>query len=180
MSYDRLDDVNFPRRGQTASIQWSGDRTGLGSSSASNVVTFNWLAAHSFGRNTAVLWTSAGANLSPTNGNVRTLFDLGGFLNLSGIAPNTVTGPNYGIVRLLFYRKVGSGGEGFLNVPLYVGVSLEAGNVWDRRSDASFGSARKDGSVFLGLDTLLGPVYLGFGIEDGGATASYLFLGRTF
>jgi NTE family protein len=91
-----------------------------------------------------------------------------------------VTGANYGIARLMFYRKVGSGGEGFLNVPMYVGFSLEAGNVWDRRNDASFSSARKDGSLFLGLDTLLGPVYLGFGLEDGGGTASYLFLGRTF
>jgi hypothetical protein len=38
---------------------------------------------------------------------------------------------------------------------------------------------RQHGSVFLGLDTLLGPVYLGTGFGEG-ANAFYLFLGRTF
>jgi len=34
--------------------------------------------------------------------------------------------------------------------------------------------------VFLGLDTLLGPVYLGTGFGEGGENTFYLFLGRTF
>jgi NTE family protein len=80
----------------------------------------------------------------------------------------------------LYYRKVGKGGEGFLNVPAYIGASFEAGNVWSERSDASFGGALKNGSLFLGLDTLLGPVYLAGGYDSGGETAFYLFLGRTF
>ena len=50
----------------------------------------------------------------------------------------------------------------------------------ERRSDASFGSTRKDASLFLGLDTPLGPVYLATGFEEGGSEAFYLFLGRTF
>ncbi len=51
--------------------------------------------------------------------------------------------------------------------PLYLGLSLEAGNVWQRRSDASFGGTRKDASLFLGLDTPIGPVYLATGFEEG-------------
>ena len=65
-------------------------------------------------------------------------------------------------------------------MPAYIGMSLEAGNVWERRTDISFGSARKDASLFLGFDTLLGPVYLATGFEEGGPSALYLFLGRTF
>ena len=41
-------------------------------------------------------------------------------------------------------------------------------------------SARTNGSVFLGLDTILGPVYFATGFDEGGDTAYYLFLGRTF
>jgi NTE family protein len=180
LSYDRLDDVNFPRRGQAATLEWRGERTGLGSAGTADLLSLNYLAARSFGRNTAVFWASAGTNLTPGEVNVRTLYSLGGFLNLSGSAPGSITGPHFGIARFLYYRKIGSGGEGVFDVPIYAGLSFEAGNVWDRRGDMSFGSARKDGSLFLGFDTLLGPVYLGFGIADGGGTASYLFLGRTF
>jgi hypothetical protein len=59
--------------------------------------------------------------------------------------------------------------------------------VWQRRSDAQSGNGppvcctpEKDASVFLGLDTLLGPVYFATGFDEHGNQAWYLFLGRTF
>ena len=66
------------------------------------------------------------------------------------------------------------------HVPVYVGASVEQGNVWNTRHDISFGSARTNGSVFLGLDTVLGPVYFATGFDEGGGSGYYLFLGRTF
>jgi NTE family protein len=36
----------------------------------------------------------------------------------------------------------------------------------------------KAGSVFLGLDTVLGPLYLGFGRASPGFNSFYLYLGR--
>ncbi|MEP7246993.1 MAG: BamA/TamA family outer membrane protein, partial [Gammaproteobacteria bacterium] len=180
MQYDRLDDVNFPRHGTTVGLEWSGERAGLGSDQTADRLTFNWISARTFGRQTAVLWTSLGTALNERNADLRTLFPLGGFLNLSGLKANALTGPHFGISRLLLYRQIGRGGPGFLDVPAYLGVSFEAGNVWKRRGDASFGSTRKDGSVFLGLDTPIGPVYLATGFEEGGTAAFYLFLGRTF
>jgi NTE family protein len=63
---------------------------------------------------------------------------------------------------------------------VYLGASLEQGNVWNARQDISFGSARTNGSVFVGLDTILGPVYFALGLNDDGGSAYYLFLGRTF
>ena len=179
-SYDRLDDINFPREGQSATLEWRGERDADNHDRAVNLASFNYLIAKSYGRDTAVFWTSGGSNLSPAGESLRTLYSLGGFLSLSGLEPLSLTGPNYAIARLLFYRKIGSGGEGFLNVPAYLGVSFEAGNVWQERRDISFASAHKDASLFLGLDTFLGPVYLGVGFNDGGGVASYLFLGRTF
>jgi NTE family protein len=180
MEYDRLDDVNFPRHGQSASLQWNGQRTGLGADQKSDTIDFNWIAARTFGRQTAVWWTSLGTALNQPTADPRQLFPLGGFLNLSGIKADSIRGSHFGITRLLLYRQIGRGGPGFLDVPAYLGVSLEAGNVWQRRSDASFGGTRKDASVFLGLDTPIGPVYLGTGYEERGSEAFYLFLGRTF
>ena len=52
------------------------------------------------------------------------------------------------------------------------------GKAWQRRSDVSLGDLRKAGSVFLGLDTMIGAMYLGYGHTAGGESAFYLFLGR--
>ena len=71
-------------------------------------------------------------------------------------------------------------GSGVLDLPAYVGLSLEAGNTWMRRDDISTGDLRKDGSLFFGVDTPLGPVYLAAGFDEGGGKQFYLFLGRTF
>lgn len=179
-SIDTLDDRNFPRRGHYLVTEWRGERTGLGSDRNADVVTLDWLSARSRGRDTVALWTSFGTQVDSAEDNVRSLFPLGGFLNLSGIAPETLSGRHFAIARALYYRQIGRGGEGFLNVPAYAGLSLEVGNVWDNRSDISLGSSLKQGSLFFGFDTLFGPVYIGTGFGEDSDSNFYLFLGRTF
>ena len=68
-----------------------------------------------------MLWASGGTLLDAGIADERSYFPLGGFLNLSGLSADALIGPHFGIARLIYYRKVGSGGEGFLNVPLYLG-----------------------------------------------------------
>jgi NTE family protein len=181
-SYDRLDNVHFPREGQTFSLQWDANRTNLGADVASDRVQADWLMARSRGRNTILLWTSAGStldgNFKPTA--LPEFYSLGGFFNLSGLAPDSLIGPNFAIARAIYFRKIGRGGEGFFEFPAYLGLSLELGNTWQHRGDLSYGSARKDASVFFAFDTFLGPVYLGSGYDQAGTAAFYLFLGRTF
>ncbi|HMK86852.1 MAG TPA: hypothetical protein VK437_12915, partial [Steroidobacteraceae bacterium] len=181
-SYDRLDNVHFPREGQTFDIRWDANRTNLGADTAFDRVSLDWLTAGSRGRNTLLLWTSAGTTLDgrlkPSD--VQDFYSLGGFLSLSGLAPQSLLGPNYAIARLIYFRKISRGGEGFFEFPAYIGASFELGNTWARRGDMSFASAHKDGSVFLAFDTFLGPVYLGSGYDQTGNAGYYLFLGRTF
>jgi len=180
LSYDTLDDINFPHFGERAMLQWSGARNVVGGQPNSNEITFDLLAAHTWSnRNTLSLSLSGGSILNRVT-DLRLDFPLGGFLNLSGLKQYSLYGPHYGIGRLLFYRKIGRGGPGYFDVPVYLGMSLEAGNVWQNMSDANFDNLHKDASLFLGLDTFLGPVYLGSGFDDHGDQAFYLFLGRTF
>lgn len=179
-TYDRLDDINFPHRGQQAMLQWSGVRSDSGTAPNSDQVTLNYIGAYSFGRDTFQFSASGGMTLQANVTDISLLFPLGGFLNLSGLRANSLTAPNFGILRGLYYRQIGRGGPGYLDVPTYLGVSLEMGNVWQNRSDASLGNTRKDASLFLGLDTFLGPVYLATGFDEHGDQAFYLFLGRTF
>ncbi|HEY2684976.1 MAG TPA: patatin-like phospholipase family protein [Steroidobacteraceae bacterium] len=181
-SYDQLDDLHFPRSGETFSLQYDANRMDLGADLDSDKVSADYLWAHSTGRNTLLWWTSAGTtldgNIAPTA--LPNFYSLGGFFNLSGLSPTSLYGPNYAITRTIYFRRVSRGGEGFFEFPAYIGMSLEFGNVWEHRGDMSFGSARKDGSLFIALDTFLGPVYLGSGYDTRGHSAYYLFLGKTF
>ncbi len=181
-SVDLLDNVHFPREGQTFTLEWDANRSDLGGDFDSDRVKVDYLWAHSTGRNTLLWWTSAGTTL---DGDIKPtllpeFYSLGGFFNLSGLAPTSLYGPNYAITRAIYFRRISRGGEGFFEFPAYVGMSLELGNTWQDRSDINFGSARKDGSLFLAFDTYLGPVYLGSGYDTRGHSAYYLFLGRTF
>ncbi len=179
-SYDTLDSIDFPHSGEQATLQWSSAHQVTGSVSAYNRVTFNFLAAHTWRHRNTVAFSFSGGSLLNRATNLRMEFPLGGFLNLSGLKSYSLYGPHYGIARLLLYREVDRGGPGYLGVPIYVGMSLEAGNVWQNMSQLRWSTLHKDASVFLGLDTFLGPVYLGTGFDDRGSQAYYLFLGRTF
>ena len=126
-------------------------------------------------------WRSFGTTLSQQGTTqLQDLYTLGGFFNLSGRPAQSVFGAHYAIARAIYFRKIGRGGEGLFDFPAYLGVALEAGNAWNRRGDISLHSAHKDAAVFLGLDTFLGPLYLGTGYDEAGTSAFYLFLGRTF
>lgn len=178
-TYDRLDDINFPHSGQQATLQWSANRDAT-VGQYSNQVTASYVGAYSFGRDTFSFSAAGGSTLEASVTDLNLEYPLGGFLNLSGLRANSLLGPNFGIARLLYYRQIGRGGPGYFDVPTYLGASLEAGNVWQTRAEASFGNTQKDASVFLGMDTLLGPLYIATGFDQHGNQAFYLFLGRTF
>jgi NTE family protein len=177
--YDSLNSANFPKSGEALTVQVSVEGNG-GGEQGTDLFTLDWRAAHSWARNTVAAWITAGSTIGGSDTNVRTFFPLGGFLNLSGVPAESLAGPQYAIGRLIYLRKVGNGGEGILDVPAYVGTSFEAGNVWSSRREISFGSTRKDFSVFFGADTYIGPAYLAVGYDESGSTAFYLFLGRGF
>jgi NTE family protein len=178
-SVDRLDSFNFPHSGEalTAELHVEGNSA---TTEGSDQVTLDWRSAWSVGKYTAVLWLSGGSTVGGSTTSVRTYFPVGGFLDLSGLVAQSLAGPQYAIGRAIFLRSVGSGGEGVLNVPAYVGVSFEGGNVWSNRNQISFSNLRHDESIFLGADTFIGPVYLAAGYDDRGSEAYYLFVGHSF
>jgi NTE family protein len=103
-------------------------------------------------------------------------FRLGGFLNLSGLNPDELIGQNSGIATVAHYQRIGD----IALLPTYIGASAEFGNTWQDESDVSLDSSIFAGSVFVGVDTILGPVYLAVGLADTGQHALYFYIGRTF
>jgi NTE family protein len=179
LTFDQLDSLFFPRSGEQFQLQWIGQRTDTGSDRNSDRVEMSSLIARSYKKHTFIFSVNGGSTLNKVTF-AQDYFQLGGFLNLSGLRTGELSGPNYGIGRFIYYRNISRGGSGVFDVPLYAGLSLEAGNVWPELSDASFSTLSKNGSVFLGADTILGPIYIAAGSDTTGQSAFYLFLGRTF
>jgi len=63
-------------------------------------------------------------------------------------------------------------------VPTYLGASLEWGGAWQNRNDIGLEDTRFAGSIFVGADTFLDPLYGAYGYAEGGEQALYLFLGK--
>ena len=178
--YDRLDSAYFPRHGQAFRLGWRGERESLGSSADADIVEAEWLMARSHLRWSMVLGVEGGTALDDRVVSPQQLFTLGGFLELSGLPTDALAGTQYGLARAIVFRRVSRGGTGLFEYPAYFGVSLEAGNVWATRDDVEWSGLETGGSIFLGAESPVGPVYLAAGLAEGGERAFYLLLGRTF
>ena len=175
LSVDRLDNTHFPSKGYTGDIEYELFRDSLGNDQDLDQLKvdlsyFETFGAHTFGLGGRFNTTMDGS------GEVQNLFQLGGFLNLSGFNNNALSGRHSAILTGVYYRRFTQ----LKFLPWYIGGSLELGNVWEDRDDISADSAIISGSVFLGADTPIGPFYTGYGYAEGGNSSLFLFLGKAF
>jgi len=103
-------------------------------------------------------------------------FNLGGFLQLSGLRNDQISGRYKGLARAVYLHRLGR--LPVIGRDFYAGASAEIGNVWDERSAIRLADTLKAGSIFVAADTWLGPFYLAYGRASGGQSSFYLFLGR--
>jgi len=176
LRFDTRDDAKFPRSGIRAGLTWNQSITGLGADEGFDTVASEFEGTWSRGKNSWQFGLSYATTVDSRD-SIQDYFRLGGFLRLSGLQRGEISGPHAALARFVYYRRVGESAGGLFDVPIYLGVSAEAGNVWQSRSDISLDSARVNGSLFAGLDTIIGPVYLGAGFAEGGSASFYLFLG---
>ena len=173
---DQLDNVNFPNNGYLAQAGVLSSLKALGSTDEYYKVQGSVLGAFTYRKQTVMASLSVGSRI----GNQLPFydqFDLGGFLHLSGLRSNQILGQSMALGRVITYHKVGTSFIG----DLYLGGSLESGNVWgENEKQFDLGNLRLAGSLFVGYDTIIGPLYLAFGHADGGFNAGYFYLGRAF
>jgi NTE family protein len=172
---DKLDNVNFPTHGNKGKVELIASRKSLGSSSSFNQALLSYSQAFSWGRNNMVGAFSLNTTQND-NAPLESLFCMGGFLHLSGYQPCQLVGQNSGLVGATFYRRI----LDLKLLPAYLGGSIEYGNVWQTRDEISFSNGLFNGSVFLGADTPIGPVYVGAGFGEGGHYSGFLYLGSPF
>lgn len=179
-AYSTLDNYVFPLSGTDANLTWNYNLKMLGSDIEVQSLGFKWMTAFTWGKYTFIPSLDIRTTLDNDDMEVQDMFPLGGFLNLSGFAENEIYGRHTGLARLVVHREIASAGLGALTMPLYIGLSAETGNVWNKRADINLESLILAGSVFIGTKTFLGPIYLAYGQAQRSHSSVYLYLGQRF
>ena len=176
LRFDTVDNSRFPRAGMLADIHWNLSRPGLGADHKFDTIEGEFSQTWSRGKSSLQLGLGYSTTLSSDN-TLQDFFPMGGFLRLSGLERGEISGPHAALARLVYYRQIGDTTGDLFETPIYLGFSAEAGNVWQTREEIGFDTMQINGSVFAGLDSYFGPVYLAAGFAENGRTNFYLFVG---
>jgi NTE family protein len=178
VAVDQLDYANFPQRGwRVVAEAVAGRRTDEGLDAGRRVLRFEGSAnvVGSIGRHTLNAYLLVQTTDAQQPGQLGR-FTLGGFHQLSGYRVDRFDGNTLGFGRLTYYQRRAE--VPLLTRGFFFGASLEAGNVWATRRAATLDGLRTGGSLFLGADTGLGPLYLGLTYAPRGEPGIVLFIGR--
>ena len=179
LAVDTLDNPFFPTSGVRAAVIWKQGIRALGADTSYETVELNSLTAVHLGNHALMAGLSGGLDLQGAVP-VEEQFRTGGLFNLSGYHPDEFAGQSYGVARLIYRYRLGPNAPQLFQLPLYVGGSLEVGQVWPRRSGFDLSSLTTSASVYLAADTILGPLFLAYGRADTDRQSLYMFFGRPF
>ncbi len=177
VTIDKLDSLGFPRSGTFVSLGGRSFSRDFGSDVSYDRVTISTCTAVSRGDHALAAVVRGGTSLGSAPP-VYEQFELGGLLSLSGYERGQFLGSYYAFGELIYHYRI-------LRLPrplgtgIYAGVSLEAGNVWEDAGDVGVDGLLYAGSVFIGADTFLGPLYFGLGLTEHGDSSGYISLGMS-
>ncbi len=175
---DTLDSLNFPTSGYLVNLRYYSALTALGADQDLQTISLDTLKPYTWGKSTLIPRLRLAGTLSGDPG-PQNLFLLGGFLNLSGYQSGQVSGEYIALGELIYMYRLDNASAAF-TIPLYAGGSLEVGGAWNDLDEVTADSLIPSGSLFLGADTPLGPLYLGAGVSQDSNASLYLMLGKLF
>ena len=170
---DELDALTFPRSGWSLRLRATAGLEGLGSDEEYRQGTAEGSLALSRGWFTALLGAQAAAT-HEDDAPFQNRFRLGGFARLSGLEQDELIGQHAGMLLGAFYARLREGAA----AAVYAGGTVEYGNVWQSSSGIAPDDGILAGSLFVGVDTPIGPLTLAYGVAEGGRTNYYLSLGQ--
>ena len=173
--HDSLDNLSFPNTGIFTGITYRENKQSLGSDQDYKQVAMTLSGANTYDRYSFFSRLILEATIDE-NAPYNALFRNGGFLELSGTLERELAGQHFGLLEVAFYRRLGD----ITFLPIYTGFSLETGNNWNRFEDIEADNLTYAGSLFVGADTFIGPLYVAFGGNSRGDRALYFYLGQTF
>ena len=175
---DSLDELSWPHVGTLATVRHSRHADLAGAELEYEETELTVLQPLTRGATTLTLQASA-STTSGRDADAVSSARLGGFLDLSGFAEDERVGRHSLLLSTTLYHRV-NGRSILFDLPIYVGGSLEAGDAFARREDVAPDELTIAASAFVGLDSPIGPVYLGYGANDADAARFYLTIGSFF
>lgn len=172
--YDNQDNRFFPGEGSFVELQLLKSSSSLGADQEFEQITSQLLHAWTFGRHSFLAAIEADVS-SDDAIPVQSLYRAGGFPRMSGFEYNELLGENFGMVIGGYRYKLLE--NSFF--PGYLGGTVEYGNVHRNRTDL-FSDGILNGSIYLGIDSIIGPLYLGMGFAEGGRRVPFLSIGSIF
>ncbi|HEY2676633.1 MAG TPA: patatin-like phospholipase family protein [Steroidobacteraceae bacterium] len=174
-TFDTQDLRLFPTSGSYGSLRGYYSTTSLGATQDYETGAINWSSTFSLGRNVWTIIARGGSDFG-SHAPYYDQFTEGGLFNFSGYQINELIGREYVFGAVQFRRAVAYLSES-LGTAVYVGATVEAGNVYERLDGTRSTGALLGGSLYLGVRSKLGPVYFAYGQSEGGRRALYLYLG---
>ena len=175
LRFDTLDSLRFPTRGAAGEVRLFASRDGLGADQTYTKLSANLTGAQAIGRHSMQVGLRGAKALHNDDLPIHELYSLGGFLQLSGYATGQFLGRELAFGRVNYNYRLSL--PGFLS-GAFVGASAEVGRIGDSVSSGGDGFTRRGFSLYLSVDTPLGPVYGALGRAGDGAQAVYLYLGQ--
>lgn len=177
--YDQLDSLEFPRTGSRASTRIMATRKNWGSDEEYTLAQLKFSSAVSFEQHSLLAHLELGDDISNTNDLPTYLaFKLGGPGKLSGLNLGQLTGTRYSLATLNYYYQYDKL-HSQLGKGMYMGMSLEQGRINDAFLDDS-SAFITSGSVFWGADTVLGSIYIGYGLSSLKQNTYYLLISNNY
>lgn len=191
--FDSLDDINFPTQGtyftfsallreenveedveDDPALVWNDDEI------LSFVIDANWKTAVHFGNHAFVIKASYSEIFTERGDDSIYFTSLGGFLNLSGYHKDALSGNKKLFSAGIYQFDLGRSFLDQEGLPVYLGLSLETGGVWQEWQEMDEADLILASSIYLGTNTMLGPIALGYGSTSTDSQAFYFYLGKSF
>jgi NTE family protein len=175
LALDQLDNAYFPTEGYSLMGKFFVTNEAFGADDNYNKYELTFLKPFNIDRHTLTLgldWADSPDSKLPAYD----LFQTGGFQRFSGYLLDQLVGDSYYMGRLVYTYR-------FSDLPsplgrgLYLGGSLEAGEVRNRFDPTTAGGTLYCGSLFFAADTILGPFYVAYGRAADGSGSVYVMLG---
>jgi NTE family protein len=176
LNVDSADNPDFPTEGILNRFSYVDSSNSLGSSDTFDQFSGMVAKPFTYGRSTLLLGGDFGRSL----GNIPVYRDsaFGGFMNFSGYTQNSILASDWGIARANYYRRFSEVGSALLGLGFFVGGSVEYGTFTNNSQEVESLTGVFAGSAFLGVDSPLVPIYIGFGAAEQGERSAYFALGR--
>jgi NTE family protein len=177
LNLDRLDSAQFPRSGWGTGVRIFNSSSTLGAEKDYTKWELDAQAAYPFGNHALNFAVRVGGKAGKNPLPLYDQFSWGGLFRLSGYATGQFSGQDLTFGRMMYYHKIM---QGKIFEGAYAGFSLEAGKVGSPIIPTNNSSLIKAGSLFMAVDSPLGPVYLSYGRATDGHNSFYFYLGNPF